>query len=81
MQRAGELTEIKAFTGKKTLMNAVALVLHILLYDAGVYNRVCYSVARSGRGAGVTRSNNNLSLMTKSSDKMGYGILVRYEIL
>jgi hypothetical protein len=35
MQRAGELTEIKTFTGKKTLMNAVALVLHILLYDAG----------------------------------------------
>jgi hypothetical protein len=30
MQRAGELVEIKAFTGKKTLMNAVALVLHIL---------------------------------------------------
>ena len=28
MQRAGELTEIKTFTGKKTLMNAVALVLH-----------------------------------------------------
>ncbi|MHB8163818.1 MAG: hypothetical protein ACYDDV_05630 [Methanoregula sp.] len=27
--------EIKAFTGKKTLMNAVALVLHTLLYDAG----------------------------------------------
>ena len=35
MQRAGELTEIKTFTGKKTLMNAVALVLHILLYVAG----------------------------------------------
>ena len=35
MQRAGELVEIKAFTGKKTLMNAVALVLHTLLYDAG----------------------------------------------
>jgi hypothetical protein len=28
MQRAGELVEIKAFTGEKTLMNAVALVLH-----------------------------------------------------
>jgi hypothetical protein len=28
MQRAGELVEIKTFTGKKTLMNAVALVLH-----------------------------------------------------
>ena len=35
MQRAGELTEIKTFTGEKTLMNAVALVLHTLLYDAG----------------------------------------------
>ena len=35
MQRAGELVEIKTFTGKKTLMNAVALVLHTLLYDAG----------------------------------------------
>ncbi len=36
MQRAGDwLVEIKAFTGKKTLMNAVALVLHTLLYDAG----------------------------------------------
>jgi hypothetical protein len=35
MQRAGELGEIKAFTGKKTLMNAVALVLHRLLYGAG----------------------------------------------
>lgn len=35
MQWAGELTEIKTFTGEKTLMNAVALVLHILLYDAG----------------------------------------------
>jgi hypothetical protein len=28
MQRAGDLVEIKAFTGEKTLMNAVALVLH-----------------------------------------------------
>jgi len=29
MQRAGDwLVEIKTFTGKKTLMNAVALVLH-----------------------------------------------------
>ena len=28
MQRAGKLVKIKAFTGKKTLMNAVALVLH-----------------------------------------------------
>jgi hypothetical protein len=29
MQRAGvELLEIKTFTGEKTLMNAVALVLH-----------------------------------------------------
>jgi hypothetical protein len=28
MQRAGKLVEIKAFTGEKTLMNAVALVLH-----------------------------------------------------
>jgi hypothetical protein len=29
VQRAGvELMEIKTFTGKKTLMNAVALVLH-----------------------------------------------------
>jgi hypothetical protein len=32
MQRAGDL-EIKTFTGEKTLMNAVALVLHDLLYD------------------------------------------------
>jgi hypothetical protein len=38
MQRAGELVEIKTFTGKKTLMNAVALVLHTLLYGArGIY--------------------------------------------
>jgi hypothetical protein len=29
MLRAGVLVEIKAFTGKKTLMNAVALVLHV----------------------------------------------------
>jgi hypothetical protein len=35
MQRAGELKEIKTFTGKKTLMNAVALVLHTYLYGAG----------------------------------------------
>jgi hypothetical protein len=35
MQRAGELVEIKTFTGKKTLMNAVALVLHTYLYGAG----------------------------------------------
>ena len=35
MQRADVLTEIKTFTGKKTLMNAVALVLHALLYVAG----------------------------------------------
>jgi len=36
MQRAGDgLVEIKTFTGKKTLMNAVALVLHTLLYGAG----------------------------------------------
>jgi hypothetical protein len=27
MQRASELTEIKTFTGEKTLMNAVALFL------------------------------------------------------
>jgi len=32
MQRAGDL-EIKTFTGEKTLMNAVALVLHDHLYD------------------------------------------------
>jgi len=47
MQRAGELTEIKTFTGKKTLMNAVALVLHGQLYVVMVYICVCYSVARS----------------------------------
>jgi hypothetical protein len=36
MQRAGgSLAEIKTFTGEKTLMNAVALVLHGLLYEAG----------------------------------------------
>jgi hypothetical protein len=34
MQRAGELMEIKAFTGKKTLMNAVALVLHVHMVGA-----------------------------------------------
>jgi hypothetical protein len=32
MQLAGDL-EIKTFTGEKTLMNAVALVLHDILYD------------------------------------------------
>ena len=35
MQWAGELVEIKTFTGKKTLMNAVASVLHTYLYGAG----------------------------------------------
>jgi len=35
MQRAGELVEIKAFTGEKTLMNAVALFLHGLLFICG----------------------------------------------
>jgi hypothetical protein len=36
MLRTGAwLREIKTFTGKKTLTNAVALFLHILLYDAG----------------------------------------------
>jgi hypothetical protein len=34
MQRAGAL-EIKTFTGEKTLMNAVALVLHGLLFICG----------------------------------------------
>ena len=48
MQRAGELTEIKTFTGKKTLMNAVALFLHSLWLELVVYKRVCYNVARSG---------------------------------
>ena len=49
MQRAGELVEIKTFTGKKTLMNAVALVLHALLYGAqGIYLCVlqCSTVGR-----------------------------------
>ena len=41
MQRAGELVEIKAFTGKKTLMNAVALVLHTQLLGVLVFNVVC----------------------------------------
>jgi hypothetical protein len=42
MQRTGAwLVEIKTFTGKKTLTNAVALFLHILLLEAGVYNCVC----------------------------------------
>jgi len=45
MQRAGELREIKTFTGKKTLMNAVALVLHILLLGVIVFKRVCEGVA------------------------------------
>jgi hypothetical protein len=36
MHGAGDgLVEIKTFTGKKTLMNAVALILHRLLYGAG----------------------------------------------
>jgi hypothetical protein len=49
MQRAGDwLVEIKTFTGKKTLMNAVALVLHTLWFELIVYKRVCYNVARSG---------------------------------
>ena len=33
--------EIKTFTGKKTLMNAVALVLHTYWLDLAVYNCVC----------------------------------------
>jgi len=37
MQRAGELVEIKTFTGKKTLMNAVALVLHTYSLCGMVY--------------------------------------------
>jgi hypothetical protein len=37
MQRAGELVEIKTFTGKKTLMNAVALVLHAYWLFGMVY--------------------------------------------
>ena len=42
MHGAGDgLVEIKTFTGKKILMNAVALVLHTLLYGAGVYICVC----------------------------------------
>lgn len=41
MQRAGELVEIKTFTGKKTLMNAVALVLHTLWLEAFVFKVVC----------------------------------------
>jgi hypothetical protein len=41
MQRAGELVEIKAFTGEKTLMNAVALVLHALFVLEYLYLRVC----------------------------------------
>ncbi len=42
MQRIeGLLVEIKTFTGEKTLMNAVALVLHIPLFDVFVYKRVC----------------------------------------
>jgi len=41
MQRAGVLAEIKTFTGKKTLMNAVALVLHTLSLGVFVYKRVC----------------------------------------
>lgn len=40
MQRAGELVEIKTFTGKKTLMNAVALVLHTYWLELAVYNCV-----------------------------------------
>jgi len=44
MQRAGELTEIKTFTGKKTLMNAVALVLHVLFVLKCLYLRVCATV-------------------------------------
>jgi len=41
MQRAGDwLVEIKTFTGKKTLMNAVALVLHVLFVLEYLYLRV-----------------------------------------
>jgi len=41
MQRSGELLEIKAFTGEKTLMNAVALVLHGYFVWKYWYLRVC----------------------------------------
>ncbi len=58
MQRAGELTEIKTFTGKKTLMNAVALVLHSLWLELVVYKRVCYSVARSERSSDLEDGKN-----------------------
>ena len=58
MQRAGELTEIKTFTGKKTLMNAVALVLHSLWLELEVYKRVCYSVARSDRSSDLEDEKN-----------------------
>jgi len=42
MQRSEAwLVEIKTFTGKKTLTNAVALFLHGLSLDVVVYKRVC----------------------------------------
>ncbi len=56
MQRAGELVEIKTFTGKKTLMNAVALVLHTLLYGArAIYLCVLHCSTVGGEGMNKMR--------------------------